>query len=418
MNTALKIKLAWMLAVGLHLQSAIAQNVGIGTAAPLSKLSVNGSLSVGNAYVTQTAPANGAIVEGQVGIGTATPSTQLHTTGGVRFQSLSGVGDRLVQTDANGNLSPLTPGTAGQLLTQGAGTLTWTNPQNWLLTGNAGTNAATNFIGTTDNVDWVMRTNNLERARIRATNGRFGVNTTTPMSKLALVDRFNGDFTTLNCCSDLAGFSIFDNTDFVGMTTIDRDGNLGTVDDADGMIYWGDNPNNQDLFFSNLSWNGTSLTRGDRVVIKGDGRVGIGTNAPTQLLTVFNGTTTGTYTTTGWIHSSDRRLKTNIESITGAMDVVNRLEGVWYAWKDHPEAGRQVGFIAQDVQPVLPEVVVGIEGDLSKGETLGMAYQNIVPLLVEALKEKDKEIAALARRNDALQARLEKIEAQLGLQEH
>lgn len=410
----MKSKLAWLLFLALHLQIAFAQNVGIGTSAPLSKLGVNGNFSVGNSYVTQIAPANGAIIEGSVGIGTALPSTQLHTTGGVRFQNLSGIGDRLVQTDLNGNLSALTPGTTGQILTQGAGVLTWSNPQNWLLLGNTGTNPTTNFIGTIDNVDWVMRTNNIERARIKST-GRFGVNTSLPVSKLALVDRFNGDFTTLNCCSDLAGFSIYDNTDFIGMTTIDRDGNLGTLDDADGMIYWGDNPNNQDLFFTNLNWNGSFLVRGDRMVIKGDGRVGIGTNAPTQLLHVFNGTTSGTYTTTGWVHSSDKRLKTNIQGISNAMGVVNNLNGVWYEWKNNPEAGRQVGFIAQDVQKVLPEVVVGVEGDLEKGETLGMAYQNIVPVLVEALKEKDREIAELIHSNKELQGRVERIETQLSL---
>jgi hypothetical protein len=44
----------------------------------------------------------------------------------------------------------------------------------WLLTGNAGTNPATNFLGTTDNVDFVLRTNNLERLRVRS-NGDVGI---------------------------------------------------------------------------------------------------------------------------------------------------------------------------------------------------------------------------------------------------
>ncbi|MES2622765.1 MAG: hypothetical protein V4615_18095 [Bacteroidota bacterium] len=68
--------------------------------------------------------------------------------------------------------------------------LTTTYPQNlsttaaaWLTTGNAGTNPATNFIGTTDNVDWIIRTNNLERMRV--TNAGFvGVNTSTPTTFL------------------------------------------------------------------------------------------------------------------------------------------------------------------------------------------------------------------------------------------
>ena len=46
----------------------------------------------------------------------------------------------------------------------------------WKMTGNSGTSAATNFIGTTDAIDWVMRTNNIERARISST-GNFGLGT-------------------------------------------------------------------------------------------------------------------------------------------------------------------------------------------------------------------------------------------------
>lgn len=46
----------------------------------------------------------------------------------------------------------------------------------WLITGNSGTNAAVNFIGTIDNVDWVIKTNNTERARVGA-NGNIGIRT-------------------------------------------------------------------------------------------------------------------------------------------------------------------------------------------------------------------------------------------------
>jgi hypothetical protein len=53
----------------------------------------------------------------------------------------------------------------------------------WSLTGNAGTNPATNFIGTTDAQDWVIKTNNLERMRVGST-GNVGIGTNTASSKL------------------------------------------------------------------------------------------------------------------------------------------------------------------------------------------------------------------------------------------
>jgi collagen type VII alpha len=61
--------------------------------------------------------------DGNVGIGTTAPSTQLHTTGGVRFQTLTGTGNRFVVADANGNLSATSATTAG--VVTGAGTLNY-----------------------------------------------------------------------------------------------------------------------------------------------------------------------------------------------------------------------------------------------------------------------------------------------------
>lgn len=62
-------------------------NVGIGTNSPLSKLGINGSLSVG-AYASNAAPSNGIIVSGSVGIGTASPATLLHTKSGASTDNI------------------------------------------------------------------------------------------------------------------------------------------------------------------------------------------------------------------------------------------------------------------------------------------------------------------------------------------
>ncbi len=79
--------------------------------------------------------------------------------------------------NANGTLSLLTTYPQGLTTTAGA----------WLTTGNSGTNAATNFIGTTDNVDWVVKTNNLERIRV-LNSGNVGINITAPTTHLEVLN--------------------------------------------------------------------------------------------------------------------------------------------------------------------------------------------------------------------------------------
>ncbi|MBX6362179.1 MAG: hypothetical protein IRZ03_19175 [Acidobacterium ailaaui] len=124
-----------------------------------------GSNTLGNSIIYD----NGT----NVGIGTTTPGQRLDVSGSVKFTGA------LMPND--------NAGTPGQVLTsQGAGTPPiWTNisSQAWSLTGNAGTTAGTNFIGTTDSVDMVFKTKNIENMRITAT-GNVGIGTTTPAQKL------------------------------------------------------------------------------------------------------------------------------------------------------------------------------------------------------------------------------------------
>jgi hypothetical protein len=101
------------------------------------------------------------------------------------------------------------------------------------------------------------------------------------------------------------------------------------------------------------------------------------------------------------VNGSDRSLKTNIEPITGALAIVSQLQGVFYKHRD--AARRQVGLIAQDVLMPLPEVVfdvgpeLGEDGKPRGGEgapnLLGIAYPNIVAVLIEAIKELNAKLA-------------------------
>ncbi len=105
-----------------------AQNVGIGTASPASRLSVMGNLSIGNTYAGTAAPPNGAIIEGNTGIGTSNPAHRLHVVGDVRFvgdfinQEITGSNaDATQQIPYNATYAPINGTTVSITIPDGSG---------------------------------------------------------------------------------------------------------------------------------------------------------------------------------------------------------------------------------------------------------------------------------------------------------
>lgn len=103
----------------------------------------------------------------------------------------------------------------------------------------------------------------------------------------------------------------------------------------------------------------------------------------------------GSFTATSNITAySDRKLKDNLEVIPNALGKVSQLTGYTYDRIDM-DGVRQSGLIAQDVQEVLPEVIVSNVDPDSGEETLSLAYGNMIGLLVEAVKELKAEVEEL-----------------------
>ena len=107
-----------------------------------------------------------------------------------------------------------------------------------------------------------------------------------------------------------------------------------------------------------------------------------------------SGNTTATGNVTAY---SDIRLKTDIEPIKDALDKVTNLEGIEYTRKSTGE--REIGFVAQNVKEVVPELVDVIDASTEEQEALPdlhvMKYQNTTALLVEAVKELKAEVDTL-----------------------
>lgn len=111
-------------------------------------------------------------------------------------------------------------------------------------------------------------------------------------------------------------------------------------------------------------------------------------NAATDTTIQVDGSITATGTITA---SSDIRMKKNITPILNALEKVSQISGVqFYYKKDTHNEYPQLGFVAQDLQKVAPELV-----RTDKNGYLSVAYGNATALLVEALKEQQKQIEAL-----------------------
>jgi hypothetical protein len=143
-------------------------------------------------------------------------------------------------------------------------------------------------------------------------------------------------------------------------------------------------------------WNGTQLVSG---IIADNGSAA---------------TVNGSLSATSLVTFSDGRYKKNVEPLHLSLDKVTQLTGVSYEWKTEEyggrgfEEGRQIGFIAEDVERVIPELV--------RTDEMGykaLAYDKLVPVLVEAVKQQQREIGEKDARIEKLERALEKLALQV-----
>jgi FtsZ-binding cell division protein ZapB len=156
--------------------------------------------------------------------------------------------------------------------------------------------------------------------------------------------------------------------------------------------------------------------------------IGVGTTSPLyKLHIVGKGTTDSTYSlvvnqsndqvnnfwirddgqgwlrAAAWVYGSDRQLKKNIQYFNDGLDKVLALKPAFFDYING--TNNEVGFIAQDVQTVIPKSVVATD---AKG-TLGLKTEHIIPYLVNSVKSLKSELDGLKRENDALKAQNQKL---------
>jgi hypothetical protein len=134
--------------------------------------------------------------------------------------------------------------------------------------------------------------------------------------------------------------------------------------------------------------------------------VGIDVTNPTNILTVLQGG--GPAIADGWNTYSSRRWKTNIQPLQNALGKIEQLRGVSY---DLKESGKhEIGVIAEEVGQVVPEVV---SFEQNGKDARGVDYSRLTALLIEAVKQQQREIRDLKSELRTTRQTLQQVQAQV-----
>ncbi len=120
--------------------------------------------------------------------------------------------------------------------------------------------------------------------------------------------------------------------------------------------------------------------------------------------------TSGTIWSNGTQLTSDARLKTNIQPLQNSLDIIMKLNPVHYDKKNSIESTdynkSENGFIAQEIQKVLPFVVK--EGN-DQDKILSVDYNSVIPVLTKGIQEQQLQIEAQQKQIDEMKMLIEKL---------
>jgi hypothetical protein len=162
------------------------------------------------------------------------------------------------------------------------------------------------------------------------------------------------------------------------------------------------------------------INRYPRLSIDSVGKLCVGTYDPaTEMLDIngnalFRAVASGTYsarlnlTSNGTLttSTSDISMKTNIDPLSDALQKVLEMNGVYFSRKNDPIEKRRIGFIAQEMENVIREVVFTNPADGLKG----INYPELTAVLAKAIKEQQQQTESYKSENNNLKSRIETLQ--------
>lgn len=298
----------------------------------------------------------------------------------------------------------------------------------WHITGNGGTDDATNFIGTTDAQDFVVKTNDTEYMRVigDVTNrGNVGIHTTAPTAVLHVVDDASASSNTAiygiaenaTTCKGVSGRSIAAPTTGTGYGGYF----IGDYGTAGPLVNYG--------VYGKAYGGGTDYggyftvpgvpgdTTANRYAVYGETG-----NSADDYAAYFNGT--GILTGGSW-GTSDARFKKDITSITKGLDKLMNLSPSSYEFENSKfpsinlQKGQSFGLIAQEVEEIIPDLVKVVHHPAKyndEGNVLHEAfdykavnYTGLIPFTIAAIQEQQQIIDEKEERIKALEKEVERL---------
>lgn len=364
-----------------------------------------------NAFSIDTSTFSADAANHRVGLGTIAPLNTLHTVSTTsnsnRFNLMDApAGAVATVLLALRNTSPLATGNYSLLGFTNSGAAS--GGANWgvgsIRTGATAVNGTEEdfYVGNSEGGSY------LERFRIQTVTGNVGIGVSSPLGKLHVVastttagrynllDAPNG--TAQNTIMGLRNTSALAAGNLSLLGFVNNGPTAGGASCGIGSIRTGNtavNGTEEDFFLGNS--NGGSYI--ERMRIKAAGNVGIGTNAPANLLSVNgNADKPGGGT---WTASSDRRVKKDIADFKDGLNVIKQLRPVTYRYNEKSgfkDLNKQyVGFIAQEVEKSAP-YMVNIKDDTAVSglsDRRELDDSALTKILVNAIQEQQKEIETL-----------------------